>query len=301
MRSALPVPTAVLRDRPDVTVARVGLGLTVYLDDPERWAREGALVALRSFLACAPRDRLGWFTTSAMAAWEPLTDAALGRIIAALPLPWERTRLRHAFELRLADVPDAPGYGFRYREVDAPRRLGVGWLQLTFPEAHDPDDLAQLAIELAQTLPLHAAIGGHLGVWNEVEAHPALAALRPWCRRYLGLDVQQPDAMGLALHGALPGTSWLTVLGPALAAAADLGPPWREPVTVLPLQHGTLVRAGARPALGDANTFDLPRAYAEVAHRLAALLPTEPPEFAPWEPGETAARMRRFIEPEAWL
>lgn len=301
MRNSLPSPVAVLRDRSNVTVARVTLGLTAYLDDPMRWAREGAAAALRMFLAMAPRARLAWFTTSAMSGREPLSPHALERIQEALPLPWGRGVPRHAFELRLADATDTAGFGFAYREID-PARGGRSWLQITLPDDHPSDDLAQYTIELAQTLPLHAAIAGHLGVWHAGYVDAGFAALRTWCRRYLGLDLQHPDATSLGLGDALPGSGWLTLLGPALASRADLTTPWKEEVAVLRLRHATLVRAGAAPTLGDANTLTFPRAYAEVAHRLAGLLAPAPPEFPSWDAdaGETSAWRRRFIEPEGW-
>jgi hypothetical protein len=70
----------------------------------------------------------------------------------------------------------------------------------------------------------------------------------------------------------------------------------------MPLTHGTLVRAGERPTLGDLNALVYPAAYAEVAHRLAPLLPADPRPFPQWgdDAKETAAWVRRFVAPEGW-
>lgn len=274
MRRPLPIPPAYLVRDPSVSVLRAALGLTLYLDDPMHWAREGAVASLRSFLAHAPAAGERWFTTSAMASWEPLTDATLARIEEALTLPWGRRAPRHLLHVRLADDTGAPTLGWQYREIDD-GRPGAG-------------------------------VGGYLGVINPSESPTAFQLLRAWCRRYLGLDAQHPDTAARYAQRALPGTNWITMLGPTLRSAlppgADLAAPWSEPVAVIPLSRGALVRAGESPTLGDVNTLTAPAAYAEVAHRLATLLPASPPELPHWDADakETAAWMRRFVEPEAW-
>ncbi|MFO0646070.1 MAG: DUF3396 domain-containing protein [Polyangiales bacterium] len=307
MRRPLPIPPAYLVRDPSVSVLRAALGLTLYLDDPMHWAREGAVASLRSFLAHAPAAGERWFTTSAMASWEPLTDATLARIEEALTLPWGRRAPRHLLHVRLADDTGAPTLGWQYREIDDGRPgAGVGWLQIVLPEAHPADDLLALAIELGQEHPFVAGVGGYLGVINPSESPTAFQLLRAWCRRYLGLDAQHPDTAARYAQRALPGTNWITMLGPTLRSAlppgADLAAPWSEPVAVIPLSRGALLRAGESPTLGDVNTLTAPAAYAEVAHRLATLLPASPPELPHWDADakETAAWMRRFVEPEVW-
>jgi hypothetical protein len=307
MRRPLPVPVARLARDPDVSVLRAALGLTLYLDDAMHWAREGALASLRAFLEHAPREGARWFTTSAMEAWEPLSDATLARIEEALALPWDRVTPRHLLHVRVADETGAPSFGWQYREVDGARRNGgASWLQVVLPDTRAPDDLLHLAIGLGQEHPFLAGVGGYVGAFNPAEAPTAFQLLRAWCRRYLGLEVQHPDAAARYARAALPGTNWITMLGPALRDAlpptSDLASPWNEDVAVMPLAHGVLVRAGETPTLGDANTLLFPAAYAEVAHRLAPLLPRSPPSFPQWDADakETAAWMRRFVEPEGW-
>jgi len=306
VRTRLPVPPIVLRDARDVRVARVALGLTLYLDDALPWARGGAAAALRAFVAAAPSGRLRWYTTSAMDTWDRCGSDTLARLADSLTLPWGSVAPRHCFELRVADDTDAPALGFSYREVDAARRGGAGWLQIVLPDDHDPSDLLHLALELGHAHPFLGGVGGYVAAWNRDQRAAAFRAMRAWCKRYVGMDVQDPDAMSWRARAALPGIGWLTLLGPgllrALPGACDLAAPWHEPVAVMPLSHGTLVRAGERPTLGDLNALVYPAAYAEVAHRLAPLLPADPRPFPQWgdDAMETAAWVRRFVAPEGW-
>lgn len=304
MRDPFPVAPMVLRDAPEVVVARATLGATVYFDDVARWAQEGAALSLRALLALAPPGSLRWCDTSAREGWMPFDEETAPRLLASLD-PTGRALPRHGLRARVVDDAGAPSTGWVYREHGPRNGAAFGYVQVFLPDDR-ADDLLQFVLTVGQSLPLLACVGGHTVAWNTAHRATAFMALRPWCRRYLGLDVQDPDVAGRRAHEALPSTSWLTLLGPALGSRlppdAGLDAPWSEPVTVLPLNHGALVRAGDAPTLGDANALLYPRAYAEVAHRLAPLLPEEPPEFPAWdaESKETAAWMRRFTEPEGW-
>ncbi|MBC7173569.1 MAG: hypothetical protein H5U40_14105, partial [Polyangiaceae bacterium] len=55
---------AFFKDRPEVTTARPALGLTLYLDDPEAWARGHAAALLERVIELVSVQRLQWFTSS---------------------------------------------------------------------------------------------------------------------------------------------------------------------------------------------------------------------------------------------
>jgi hypothetical protein len=300
MRAVLyPAPRCLVRD-PEVTVARIALGLTVYVADPWAWARGGAATRLARFLEGDIGRRLRWYTTSAMTAWEPLTERSARRVLEALALPWDRAGLRHGFQLRVASSHDAPEAGFTYRELDDAHG-GAGWARWVLPADADPDELLHLAIEVGHALPFCAGVGGYVWSLHEGDRPTSYEATLPLARRYVGVEVCDPDAQALALGDGIAGVNWLTLLGGAAgeAAGAALRSPWREAVAVMALRHGTLVRAGAAPTLGDVHAMACAHAYAEVAARLAPW--REAVAAVPrWSEEEVAAWQRRFVEPEAW-
>jgi hypothetical protein len=298
----------VLEQDPDVIVAQVRLRLTVYLDDAPSWARGAAAEALRAFLAVAPVEKLQWWTTSLMQDWHRVSGHGMDTLLRALSNE-ALARPRHQFQFRLADTISAPGVGFYYREVDGTRVPRAGVLELTLPPEQDPADLLQLAVALGQGFPVHCAVGGYAVAWSLYQQATAFWWAYRFCRRYLGLDVQDAERMAGPARTALPGTNWLTLLGPGILAAHDADAAalrdavFRDPDSrVMTLARAVLVQAGAGPVLGDVNQLDLPRAYIEVAQRLEEYLVEPPPEYWGGFGAEAATRpwLRRFLEPEHW-
>jgi hypothetical protein len=297
---------SVLRDRPEVSVARIALGLTIYTADPLRWARETASEALAMFCARAPSDRLQLFTTSLLDRWRPVGRRGLEEVTAALS-DRHVGRPRHLLWFRVADDPGAPSVGFSYREIDPARGNRSGFVQMILPRT-EGDALADLAVEVARRFPVLAAVGGHLATWNPQQKATAFSEIHGLCKRYLGLDAQDPDAMAWRVRNGLPGTNWLTLIGPALADRLRLDPaalaagPWSRGIEARVLEQALLVRAGEGPVLGDLNRGEFPAAYAEVARRLGPSFVEEPPGF--WglfhQEKDTRRWLRRLVEPEGW-
>jgi len=292
---------------PQVTVARPVLGLTLYLAEPVVWASEGAAALLKAFLHRVPVGGLRWYTTSRIADWHRVDAQSLPEINRAVSY-WTLGRLRHLFQLRLADDTGAPAYGFTYREVNEKLSPRAGYIDVSFPPDQNPQLLVELAVEAAQKWPLFCAIGGYAAAWNFFEKPSAFWQVYEWCRRYLGLDVQDPDAMAWHVSSGLPGTSWLNLIGNLLADRARLdlrklaAGPWKNGIEATSLPGGLLLRAGPAPTLADVNQLDFPWAYAEVARALAGCLVKEPTELwgGFYDKRATAKWMRRFLEPEGW-
>ena len=302
------VPGYAIVSTPEVSVAEVTLGLTLYLDEPHLWAQEGAAAMLAAFLVVAPIDRLAWYTTSLVKDWHRVAQSELSALVEVLSTPWTQRRVRHHFSFRLTDNIGAPRVGFYYHEVDSTRDGRAGFLQIFLPQEHPPKDLLQLALEVGHRWPIWSGVGGYLATW-----HPHLKAqgwdlLYGWARRHVGLDLQDPEAGSWLAPKGLLGTNWLTLIGHRLAQAREIdlealrAHPFSNPVTVRSVAGGAVVCAGAAPTLGDLNQLAYPKAYAEVARCLQAHLVEEPPAF--WgsfqEEGNSAAWFRRFLDPEAW-
>lgn len=303
----LSLPTAVLSERRDVSVARVTVGMTFYLDDGRAWMTGAAEKALRLFLKLCPGKPVWWFTTSHLMKWLKVAPADAPPLLRELTLSLGE-RPRHLLWVRLADDTGAPSRSFSYREVDTERSDRAGSLQVCFPLETDPDVLMAFAQRLCADTPLWSAVGGYLVTWNPIARATAMRDARPWCRRYLGLDVQDPDAMALHARNGLPGTSWLTFIGQRLANRAGIDLPvlvrhrWKHGTRLQEMPTGLLVQAGAAPTPGDLNRLAYPHAYAEVGHRLGPWLVREPPDLwsSPFSEDDSRAWFERFANAARW-
>ena len=280
------IASVVLPDYPSITVARVELGLTLYLDDAMHWARQGAERVLRSFLAIVPPDHLSWYSTSRMEGWRKLEGEAMGEVARMLSLGWSEGRPRHLFELTLTDDVEAPSCGFRYGEIDPRRADRVGVIEVTLPQECHPGYLLPIARAAVEAGPLWAGVGGYAVRLGESFRADAFDVAWAWSQRFVGLDIQDHERMAWAVREGLPGTGWLTILGSALMAAREVNPeaprahPWTDPTITTELASGNLlIKAGEAPTLGDRNFFEDAPAYREVAHAAADLFVADPPEL----------------------
>lgn len=299
------VPRMCLRASPDTTVARVALGLTLYLADPFQWLARGAGAALRELIKCAPPSGPVWYTTSMLSVWRPVRPSNVASLADQLSSP-SILSLRHGFRFRLTDDLHAPSYGFEYREIDFKREASAGVLEVTLPQDFEPAEFLPLATKLANTGPFWCGIGGYVARWNEFEKATAFWQIFKWCRRYLGLDVQDSDRNAWEAIRGLPGSNWLTFIGRPLAEAREIKlgslqeEPWRAEVEFRAVPNGAMLRAGTSPTLGDVNRLEFPYAYAEVSRRLAPFFKL-PDYWGGFYNDEGTARwMRRFAEPARW-
>jgi hypothetical protein len=295
-------PTYVLKHAPEVTVARAVLGLTLYLDDMPAWAGGGLAYAVRAVLDLVGTERLAWYTTSVLSDWRRVTGPMRLALLDELDRPGP---LRHLWWMRLVDDPGAPGAGLSYREVDEARGR-TGFLQIFLPADSDPAQLLALAGSLGDRFGFASGVGGFLATWNQHEKPAAFRDIHGWSRRFLGLDVQDPDAMAWHARRRLPGTNWLTLVGArfaeAAAVTAAMCAPGPAAVKVTPLRHGLLVQAGEQPTWGDLNRGSYPAAYAAVARRLEPWICAA--ELVLWggfhRHEHTGPWLRRFVEPGRW-
>lgn len=296
----------VLAAAPHVSVARPALGLTLYLADPVAWAREGAAAMFQAYRARAPAGSLRWYTTSQLGDWFRVGGQRLDEIAEALAR-WIG-HPRGLLQLRLVDDTGAPSTAFVYREIDPRLCPRAATLELFLPAGSSPTALVELAAEAASRGAILSGVGGYAAAWNPHQKPTAFWEIHAWCKRYVGLDVQDADAMAWRAHEGLPGTNWITLVGDAAADRLRIDPaalasgPWQHGVAARRLPHALLLQAGPEPVLGDVNRGEFPWAYAEVARRLAPAFVKEPTPY--WggftENGDTLAWLRRLVEPEGW-
>jgi len=306
-RTTLP-PARVLDEAPSICVARVALGVTIYIADPVPWATGAASLALGHFLRTCPSAELRWWTTSHLESWRAIRDPnEIATLRGALASRTIGPPLRHLFRFDIGDRIDSPAAGFSYRECDPDRSRRMSVLQVCLPDDTAPEHLGELLVRLTTAGPIWCAIGGYAASWFELEKPTAFADLYGWCRRYLGLDVQDPEQASWRVHEGLPSTNWLTYLGPDFLRsreidAAAMRKAAAPPVTISDAAGGLFVKAGPAPALGDVNRAEFPSALAQAAVLLDRCLIEEPPEFwgTFYEKKATKAWQRRFVAPDGW-
>ena len=308
MSLSSPVDALVLAADPRVTLARVELGATLYLDEPLHWAREGAARALEAFLAETPAELRCWFTTSHLDHWKAGRPEREPEWVENLRVTRLTGEPRHLFEFAVADDGRAPSQGFRYREVDPRRANRAPILEVTLPQEATGAQLESLVRRVVACGPILCGVGGAVVRWNPEFRRSAFAQIRGWCRRFLGVDVQWSEQACWTARERLPGSNWLTLAGPGFAASPELDAVralvsgGRE-IDVSDAGGGTvLIRAGREPTLGDRNALDFPGAMAEVAGTLVKLFGPGPEGTGVWrtrDPGPDAW-MHRLVDPEGW-
>ncbi len=293
---------------PGECVARCVLGMTLYTRHLGPTPSAGVARLFAAFLERAPRRDLALLRTSRMAAWHRVNPSELDELVKGVANEALGARVRHLFAFELADATDAPTTFFRYREADESRGAGSGYVQLGLAPDTPPGELFQLAMEAASVVPLWCGAAGFMGSVHPVERCTSYSAFWGWCRRYAGLDVQDPERGRFHAHRGLPGVGWLTLVSAAVCegAGVELGAlrerARSDGVECLSSGDVLVVRAGDEPTLGDLHTLDAPDELARAATALAAMVPEEPPRWYGgfWEGDGSARWARRFVEPEGW-
>jgi hypothetical protein len=147
-----------LRRTPEHVVAVHCLGLTCYTRD---CTASAAADLLALFLGMPASRSLSRYRTSVMPGWRPFSRDESGALLDGLRGGWTGISARHLFGLEIADQRGAPSAFFRYREIEASRGAGTGYFQVGAPVTTEPDDLLQLAVAAAQTIPMWWGVGGH--------------------------------------------------------------------------------------------------------------------------------------------
>lgn len=296
----------VLANARSVAVARCALGFTLYLDQPMEWAKGGVARALEAFLRRAPLERLEWYTTSMIDRWIRTSPSTVDALAESLAVGWNAGTPRHLFWFRLVDDTSAPECWFSYREVDPSLENRPGFLSVGFPQTTPARTLLDLVMEIASGEPYVCGTAGYLASFNEWEKSTSHGVFHRWSRRYLGLDLEDPDRFAWSARAGLVTTNWLTLMGRPLMERFDLNPAlmmhrrYRHNVEVADLRTGILVRAGTAPTLGDLNQLKIPAAYCEVARLLEPYLTPELPTMygSFYDTEDTAKWQRRLLDVE---
>jgi hypothetical protein len=136
-------------------------------------------------------------------------------------------------------------------------------LTLNVPEDWPLADFRQRVLEIAGCLRLSWGNAGLVFAGIPEAAHELYwATVYGHARRYPGYDIWAYVPYMEEVHERLRSVSWLTFLGPELAArlATDVA---TKRVTLEQMPWGVVLQAGDAPQAGDLNRLDLPAPYVE--------------------------------------
>ncbi|MDC0711895.1 DUF3396 domain-containing protein [Stigmatella sp. ncwal1] len=147
------------------------------------------------------------------------------------------------------------------------------WLPTEFMDAHGPERVRKLALELASLLPWHSGYCG-LSFNGDLDIPSDWHALTQYGMRHPGIDIPSPEGHSWDIGSRLGGPSWMNFLGPAvlmdLGGASGLRAHLQDPsTTVHPWEGGkAIVTLGTQPEAGDTLRGDVLPAYRELARVL---------------------------------
>jgi len=277
----MPIEEAVWNTKPPrgFVTLRSGVKLAFFLPMPFSSAAPAALETFDRYVVGIPDGALRWSAVGASAGeWRPVAKTTIGRCRSMLTGGGPATRSLTAFTLTDGEEGGAaPGYSIQVVGGQPSARLPdeLGLVQMTFPSSVLAEAVIEkfvaFATHLAEPLPYVSGYGSPALIWSESDPGASLRAAWGQAVRYAGYDVASNETARLRLGRRVRGARWLTFLGPELLARVGgvgaLEATLPEPVTRAPAGHGTSLRAGAAPELGDRNRHEetpLLRAVARV-------------------------------------
>jgi hypothetical protein len=152
---------------------------------------------------------------------------------------------------------------------------GTGFVRLVLPAESllDPDGFIQIARDCLDELRFTSASAGYaVNVRRSYNESLEGSKIGMISRRFRGIDLGRALFWTKYLDNSLKCVNWLTGLGKKLLdRIPDLEKKLPPAATVIPLQHGILIRAAAAPSVGDSNRRDDLPDYAAVGRVLAPL------------------------------
>jgi hypothetical protein len=256
---------------------RDSISICFYMKRPHQEVIRGVLRSLDVYRQAISPQRLGWYV-GLDGDWYELDEPSWGSIQSTL-LDGRGGRCL------LSQEPDhVTGYEFCYRglrgdeapEISLDREricAAFFWLPTEYLEAHGPEHIRALALELASGLPFNS---GHAGLsFQYPEGILDLARpVRDLCLRYPGFDIPTREDLPLELGTRIKGVHWINFLGPpvlnGLGGLECLRARLRSPgTTVEPLgRERAVVTLGEWPEAGDLEQGHTLPAYRELARVL---------------------------------
>jgi hypothetical protein len=284
---------------------------------PVAWVTQGAVLYLRGslgpvwpqlvdvwerLLAARRGEPWRYYRVWSDMRWRALDSAGLRALRELLA----RGESRPFWKVEVANREATPDLSIEFADVrPTAGEERASYVRIRRPLDGAPDELRDSVLQLADALPFWVGSAGHL--FNPVEAAwlPAFDQIWAWARRYWGVEVVDLRAGTWDALRGLTSVNWLTLLGDQfLEANASVNPGAASgALAARRTRHGVVLQAGARPVLGDINSFEEIAPYREAARLLEPALLADPTPFAGMftDHESTLAWGRRFLEPEPWM
>ena len=284
---------------------REGLTLTFYMRHDHTDVAPAVLQALETYRRAIAPHVLGQYSYEGgqwvrldESGWEGIRQEMLDGSSVIFDLketPGSEHRYRFVYFGRL---PEHPNLMFGPRSVSAVSF----WLSTEFLEAHGPERVRELALELASRLPFCSGFTS-LSFNCETDVLGVEEKVRKLCFRYPGMDIPEPDLCSWEIGTRVRGISWLNFLGQPvlgeLGGAAGLRARLHSPGTTVQEMEGerAVVTLGPWPEAGDTEQGRTLPAYRELARALEPWLYHEESRHEHLQVPEHVRRWeRRFLD-----
>jgi hypothetical protein len=287
-------------------------GVNFYIPVTLSSCGEGVLTCYNRFLDLCPADRLTFYSTETMSRHKPVTKRALNMLPTWLK-DGAPPRKFIAIELKSGeDYREAPSFKFEVLGGEqgsvAFRKKWANLISVDFPPEfglEQPEVMLDFVKEVCGLIPYSS---GQAGFALECSPYAQeMSQTHAWktSMRHPGMDIHMGGRKTTIAAGqdALKGVGWLTILSDELARAVGGRDAIAQQLTseceVLGVTRGFLVKAGARPAVGDRNRADYLPNYQSVYEAVRQLVnkAAERSPFLTLERGKeegTQAWFRRF-------
>ena len=279
---------------------REGLSFIFYMRHPQQVVAPGAMRSLEAYLRAVGPQALGWYADEE-GELQKLDEAGWERIHREMRA--ERWANVHLDDVNLSDAHHR--FEYHGRQLvdllgrDDPNQVSTisFWFPSAFLEAHGPNRVRELALELASPLPFCSGYAG-LAFNAELDLLGISEQVAQRCFRYPGMDISRLE---WKLGTRLWGVQWLTFLGQPvlgeLGGPAGLRARLQEPDTTVQEMDGerAVVTLGKWPEAGDTEQSQVLPAYRELARVLEPWL-YQGDRGLHFSPEEERRWVRRFLD-----
>jgi hypothetical protein len=288
-------------------LVREGLSLCFYMRQPHEELVSAVTEALQAYLRAVGPQALGRVATED-GEWQELDEAGWAYVRKELSS-------RASPIVMLHDAEDA-SYRYRFEYFGKSRATASDWnkpnavcsvrmwLPTEYMEAHGPEQVRALFLELARLLPFSS---GHAGLAfnGELDIVGMGQQVRQHSFRYPGMDILPLEHVSWEIGTRVRGPAWLTFLGqPALhglGGIAALRSQLHAPGTTVEALNSdsAVITLGTWPEAGDIEQGQTLPAYRELARVLKPWLFREEHHYAMhlnFTPDDLLRWERRFLD-----
>lgn len=260
----------------DIQAVALGLGLSVFTEQPWRANANAALRAYDGCLALCGQDRLGFYATETMNKHRKTTTATFSMLATWLKVD-APPRERISLELKGGEAAqDAAATMFNIFGIEPQSEHydphDAASITMSFEPDAAPTVVEKLFIEVCSSTALVSGYAGYRMNCSWYDAEESQTHAWRMGMRHLGADIPllPEDAIATG-HDGVKCVGWLTAIGAGIAdelggpaALRKALPPGAE---LIDLPNGVILKAGAEPSIGDRNRGDTYRVERAI-HRL---------------------------------